>query len=119
MKGKLLAGCLGLCCLAAVFYLVPAHGAFAAPTMSIALTAPTYVADGGAPAPPFPNNSSMMLADGGAPAPPFPNNSAVILADGGAPAPPFPNTSSVMVADGGAPAPPFPNNSVLEVRVAA
>lgn len=73
---------------------------------------PVILADGGAPAPPFPgtgqsvtglSSGSVALADGGAPAPPFPGtgqsvislpNGSVTLADGGAPAPPFPGTGS-------------------------
>lgn len=73
MKATLRKSSLGLCCLAAVLCLVSAHWGHVPATVA-SWTASTYMADGGAPAPPFPNNSAVMLADGGAPAPPFPNN---------------------------------------------
>ena len=68
----------------------------------------THLADGGAPAPPYPKPSTLT-ADGGAPAPPYPKPST-LTADGGAPAPPYPKPST-LTADGGAPAPPYPKPS--------
>ena len=60
-----------------------------------------WVADGGAPVPPYPkppasaNLKSTVVADGGAPVPPYPPPVSglpqlVLLADGGAPVPPYP-----------------------------
>jgi hypothetical protein len=61
-----------------------------------------WVADGGAPVPPYPkppaapNLASTVVADGGAPVPPYPHPRVsghpqlVLLADGGAPVPPYP-----------------------------
>jgi hypothetical protein len=53
--------------------------------------------------------NSQWIADGGAPTPPWPPQSQLI-ADGGAPTPPWPKLPSklTLVADGGAPTPPWP-----------
>jgi hypothetical protein len=70
-----------------------------------------YIADGGAPVPPYPpqmTNSTIVIADGGAPVPPYPpqiSNSTIVIADGGAPVPPYPpqiTNSTIVIADGGA-----------------
>ena len=61
---------------------------------------PAIWADGGTPAPPFPDMTTSMpnlLADGGTPAPPFPdmtNSTTNLWADGGTPAPPFPDLAT-------------------------
>ncbi len=75
-----------------------------------------YIADGGAPVPPYPKppvatNSNLVIADGGAPVPPYPQppvaaNSSLVIADGGAPVPPYPKppaatNSDIMIADWG------------------
>ena len=55
------------------------------------------------------NPSQTQVADGGAPAPPYPKP-VTLTADGGAPAPPYPKPAT-LIADGGAPAPPYPKLS--------
>ena len=67
-------------------------------------SSPTVWADGGAPAPPWPDMTAStlsLLADGGAPAPPWPDMTAStlsLLADGGAPAPPWPDIAPSLSA---------------------
>jgi hypothetical protein len=58
-----------------------------------------WVADGGAPMPPWPKPAlkPSLLADGGAPMPPWPPNltsQTTLIADGGAPMPPWPTPPS-------------------------
>ena len=50
-----------------------------------------WVADGGAPTPPWPQKT-QLVADGGAPTPPWPKlpSKLTLVADGGAPTPPWP-----------------------------
>jgi hypothetical protein len=50
--------------------------------------------------------NSQWMADGGAPMPPWPPKPQLV-ADGGAPMPPWPPKPQ-LVADGGAPMPPWP-----------
>lgn len=61
----------------------------AAPTVnshsSCVIVHPVILADGGAPAPPFPGTGQSVISL---------SNGSVALADGGAPAPPFPGTGS-------------------------
>jgi len=70
-------------------------------------SAQPWVADGGAPVPPYPQPPasdrprSTMVADGGAPVPPYPQPprspkpQLTLLADGGAPVPPYPPPHSL------------------------
>jgi len=68
----------------------------------------TWVADGGAPVPPYPTRPPKSSA----------NSRSILVADGGAPVPPYPppppkrngsaNSQRTLVADGGAPVPPYP-----------
>jgi hypothetical protein len=58
-----------------------------------------WVADGGAPMPPWPKPplKPRLLADGGAPMPPWPpkqTSRPTLIADGGAPMPPWPTPPS-------------------------
>jgi|SRR5579883_541036 hypothetical protein len=109
MKRTLYISALTLCCVVLLSYsLAIQHRSTPAPDPGSAISAPSSLADGGTPPPPWPPKPTTRFADGGTPPAPWPAPSKAVVADGGTPPPPWPPKPPSKFADGGTPPPPWP-----------